>query len=61
MAYFEAEWVVYFVAESWRPLQRNIHQRYNQASIILSSQIPVSAWHDIIGNSTIADAVLDRI
>ncbi|MDA6069195.1 ATP-binding protein, partial [Flavobacterium sp. AC] len=38
-----------------------VDQRYNQASIILSSQIPVSAWHDIIGNSTIADAVLDRI
>lgn len=38
-----------------------VDQRYNQASIILSSQMPVSAWHDIIGNSTIADAVLDRI
>ena len=38
-----------------------VDQRYNQSSTILSSQIPVSAWHDIIGNSTIADAVLDRI
>jgi DNA replication protein DnaC len=38
-----------------------VDQRHNQGSIILSSQIPVSAYHDIIGNCTIADAVLDRI
>ncbi|UVD79146.1 IS21-like element helper ATPase IstB [Myroides albus] len=38
-----------------------VDQRYNQASIILSSQIPVSAWYDLIGENTIADAVLDRI
>jgi DNA replication protein DnaC len=30
-------------------------------STILSSQIPVSAWYDLIGEQTIADAVLDRI
>ncbi|MEC4115288.1 ATP-binding protein, partial [Myroides pelagicus] len=34
---------------------------YNQASIILASQIPVSAWYPLIGENTIADAVLDRI
>lgn len=38
-----------------------VDQRYNQASIILSSQIPVSAWYPLIGENTIADAVLDRI
>ena len=38
-----------------------IDDRYNNASTIISSQIPVSAWDDIIGEGTIADAILDRI
>ena len=38
-----------------------IDDRYNKTSTILSSQIPVSAWYDIIGEGTIADAILDRI
>ncbi len=38
-----------------------IDDRYNKASTIISSQIPVSAWYDIIGEGTIADAILDRI
>jgi len=38
-----------------------IDDRYNTSSTIISSQIPVSAWYDIIGEGTIADAILDRI
>jgi DNA replication protein DnaC len=38
-----------------------IDDRHNKTSTILSSQIPVSAWYDIIGEGTIADAILDRI
>lgn len=39
-----------------------IDDRYNQASTIISSQIPVSAWYDLIGgDGTQADALLDRI
>lgn len=38
-----------------------IDDRYNQSSTIVSSQIPVSVWYDIIGEGTIADAILDRI
>jgi DNA replication protein DnaC len=38
-----------------------IDERYNKTSTIISSQIPVSAWYDTIGESTIADAILDRI
>lgn len=38
-----------------------IDDRYNKASTIIASQIPISAWYDIIGESTIADAILDRI
>ena len=38
-----------------------IEDRHSQASTILASQIPVSKWYDIIGEGTIADAILDRI
>lgn len=38
-----------------------IDDRYSRESTIISSQIPVSVWYDIIGEGTIADAILDRI
>lgn len=38
-----------------------IDERYGQSSTIISSQLPVSAWYDIIGEATIADAILDRL
>src|SRR5690606_30439120 len=38
-----------------------IEDRYDRSSIILTSQIPVSGWHETIGEGTIADAILDRL
>jgi len=38
-----------------------IDERHNKMSTIITSQIPVSSWYDIIGEGTIADAILDRI
>ena len=38
-----------------------IDERHEKNSSIISSQIPVSAWYDIIGEGTIADAILDRV
>lgn len=38
-----------------------IDDRHGKSSTIIASQIPVSSWHDIIGEGTIADAILDRI
>ena len=38
-----------------------IDDRHGKSSTIIASQIPVSAWYEIIGESTIADAILDRI
>lgn len=38
-----------------------IEDRFNKSSTIIASQIPVSVWYEIIGESTIADAILDRI
>ena len=38
-----------------------IEDRHDRASTIVTSQIPVSNWHDTIGEGTIADAILDRL
>lgn len=38
-----------------------IEDRFGKSSTIIASQIPVSVWYDIIGEGTIADAILDRI
>ena len=38
-----------------------IDERYSKTSTIIASKIPVSAWYEIIGEGTIADAILDRI
>jgi len=38
-----------------------IDDRFNQSSTIVSAQIPVSTWYDIIGEGTVADAILDRL
>jgi len=38
-----------------------IDERYQENSTVIASQIPVSAWYDIIGEGTIADAILDRM
>lgn len=38
-----------------------IEDRHNKGSLIVTSQIPVQGWYDIIGEKTIADAVLDRL
>lgn len=38
-----------------------IEDRYDIKSTIVSSQLPVSKWYDVIGEGTIADAILDRL
>jgi DNA replication protein DnaC len=38
-----------------------IEDRHNRKSMIITSQIPVGKWHDVINEQTIADAILDRI
>lgn len=38
-----------------------IEDRHGKGSIIITSQLPVSEWHSVIGEKTVADAILDRI
>jgi len=42
-------------------LMEIIEDRHKKASLIITSQLPVNCWHEVIGEKTIADAILDRI
>jgi len=38
-----------------------MEDRYARKSIIITSQLPVSKWHEYINEPTLADAILDRL
>lgn len=48
-------------AQSRSVLMEIIEDRHGKSSTIITSQVPVNKWHEIIGEQTIADAILDRI
>lgn len=47
--------------EQRRDLLEILEDRYNRRSTIVVSQVPPEHWHEIIGDPTIADAILDRL
>lgn len=36
-------------------------ERYQRRSMILTSQVPITGWHEQIGDPTLADGILDRL
>lgn len=38
-----------------------IEDRHGKHSTIITSQLPVKQWYDVIGEKTVADAILDRV
>jgi DNA replication protein DnaC len=44
-----------------RDLLEILDDRHGRASTIFTSQVPVDQWHAIIGDPTLADAILDRL
>ena len=47
--------------EQRRDLMEVIDDRHQRASTILATQVPIERWHDMIGDPTYADAILDRL
>ena len=47
--------------EQRRDLLEIVEERYDRRSTMMVSQVPTNYWHDIIGDPTIADAILDRL
>jgi DNA replication protein DnaC len=50
-----------FDAQSRAALMEIIEDRHGKTSLIITSQLPVGKWYEVIGEKTIADAILDRI
>ena len=44
-----------------RDLLEILEDRHDRRSTIMTSQLPRKAWYDVVGDPTLADAVLDRI
>ena len=44
-----------------RDLMEIVEDRYRKGSTLITSQLPVDAWHDVIDEPTFADAILDRL
>ena len=42
-------------------LMEIIEDRHGRCSTIITTQLPVQHWHEVIGESTVADAILDRL
>lgn len=38
-----------------------VEDRYQRSSLVITTQIPIDHWHEIVGDPTIADAILDRV
>ncbi len=50
-----------FDSQSRMLLMEIFEDRHGKRATIVTSQLPVAQWHDIIGEQTIADAILDRL
>lgn len=44
-----------------RDILEILEDRHNVRSTLVTSQVPVQNWHEIIGDPTLADAILDRL
>jgi DNA replication protein DnaC len=48
-------------AEQRRDLLEIVDDREGKGSLLITSQVPIGRWHEIIGDPTLADAILDRV
>ena len=49
------------IKEQSHDLLEIFEDRHRLRSVLITSQLPVDHWHEIIGNPTLADAILDRL
>jgi DNA replication protein DnaC len=53
--------LITLAAEHRRDLLEVLDDRHGRKSTIVTSQLPIKLWHEIINDSTLADAILDRL
>ena len=47
--------------KQYRDLLEILDDRHGQGATLVTSQFPVSQWHSLINDATVADAILDRL
>jgi DNA replication protein DnaC len=56
------DWLLHSLKDAERrDLLEVIEDRYGRSSTLLATQIPIKAWHEAIGEPTLADAICDRL
>ena len=48
-------------AEQRRDLLEIVDDRYDKGSLLITTQVPIPRWHEVIGDLTLGDAILDRV
>lgn len=48
-------------AKPYRELLEIIDDRLGKGSVLITSQFPVAQWHELVGDATVADALMDRL
>ena len=48
-------------ASQRRDLMEIVEDRHGRGSMLITSQLPATTWHEVIGEPTLGDAILDRI
>jgi DNA replication protein DnaC len=48
-------------AKPYRELLEIIDDRLGKGSVVITSQFPVGRWHELVGDTTVADALMDRL
>ena len=55
------DWGQTLAEQERRDFREIIEERFDRGSIIVTTQVPIDRWHELIGDMTIADAIVDRI
>jgi len=56
------DWGLSTLTQSQRiDLLEILEERHGRGSTIVTSQIPVEQWHEVVGAPTLADAIMDRL
>jgi DNA replication protein DnaC len=48
-------------ARQYRDLLEILDDRMGRGAVVITSQFPVNQWHELVGDATVADALLDRL
>ena len=55
------DWGAKLVESERRELAEVVDDRVGSGSLIITSQVPINKWHEVIGDPSVADSILDRI